>query len=612
MDIAFEFSRKRKEFGKHPKFNDSGPIELINVEATKEFEENWENRPSTEIEIDCIPSMAEHEINTERYIAVDTGMQHKEGGWPKEINTEEFEDKKRYLRKIEMDDTFNEIVLGLTKKVESRVKQNNSMNMFEEYFANQTDDHSAEPPSAKTITIFRDPNSNGRPVSRVCWHPESSYRIASVHCDLSFETMNLAFSSSLQLQSELLDSYIWDITNPNRPYYTMKPVSPICCISFNKKNTDTFVCGSYNGILSVWDLRKTGKYLGCIESTVIEKTHNDPIYDVEWIQSRTGTEFVSISTDGVICWWDSRKLSTGPMDQMILCNDNDNESNLNGGTSLEYRTDAGATKYLVGTDQGTIISVERKAKKDGDSQKQIKLIYGETVFEESSNNQLLNNESYKHHGPIYSLSRNYFLPKCILSVGDWMARIWTEDIKTPIMSTRYESHYLTSGIWSPTRPGVFYITKQNGELDIWDYYYKGQFKPAYSVKISEKYSLSDCKISLKSQGKLVGVGCADGSVTILELSNSLYQSNNLNMEKQAITQLFERETNREKCLQAAKLAQQRAKKLQMKKDKVKPSKKQEEKETEKETQFELTDFGAVEADFLNFIEKNKPKQPLNQ
>eukprot|EP01084_Bolivina_argentea_P205508 351062_1 len=270
----------------------------------------------------------------------------------------------------------------------------------------------------------------------------------------------------------------------------------------------------------------------------------DPIYDVEWIQSRTGTEFVSISTDGVICWWDSRKLSTGPMDQMILCND----FFVNGGTSLEYRTDAGATKYLVGTDQ----------------------------------------------------------------VGDWMARIWTEDIKTPIMSTRYESHYLTSGIWSPTRPGVFYITKQNGELDIWDYYYKGQFKPAYSVKISEKYSLSDCKISLKSQGKLVGVGCADGSVTILELSNSLYQSNNLNMEKQAITQLFERETNREKCLQAAKLAQQRAKKLQMKKDKVKPSKKQEEKETEKETQFELTDFGAVEADFLNFIEKNKPKQPLNQ
>merc|ERR1719277_1833644 len=143
-----------------------------------------------------------------------------------------------------------------------------------------------------------------------------------------------------------------------------------------------------------------------------------------------------------------------------------------GGTSLEYRSDAGATKYLVGTEQGMVVSVERKAKKDGDSQKQIKLVYGGGGGEEMN----------KHHGPIYSLSRNYFLPKCILSVGDWMARIWTEDIKTPIMSTRYESHYLTSGTWSPTRPGVFYVTKKNGEMDVWDYYFKGQFEPAYTVK----------------------------------------------------------------------------------------------------------------------------------
>ena len=155
MDIAYEFSRKRREFGKHPKFSDSGPIEIVNIAPTNEFDDDWEVRPSTSIEIDCIPQMAEHEINTERYIAIDTGMQHKEGGWPKQVNTEEFEDKKRYLRKIEMDDSYNDILLGLTKKIESRVKQNNSINMFEEYFANQTDDPSAEPPSAKTVVIFR-------------------------------------------------------------------------------------------------------------------------------------------------------------------------------------------------------------------------------------------------------------------------------------------------------------------------------------------------------------------------------------------------------------------------------------------------------------------------
>jgi len=619
MDIAYEFSRKRKEFGKHPSFTDSGPIELLSIEPTTEHDEEWEVRPSTEIEIDCIPSFAEHEINTERYIAIDRGMAHKEGGWPKEINTEEFEDKKRYLRKIENDDSFNEIVLSLTKKVESRVKQNNSINMFEEYFANQTDDHSAEPPSAKTITIFRDPNRKTRPVSRVCWHPDSSYRIAAVHCDLSFEAMNINPS----FEDNVIDSYIWDITNPNRPYYTIKPVSPITCIAFNKKNTDSFVCGSYNGILGVWDLRKSGNK--CVESTVIEKTHNDPIYDVEWIQSRTGTEFVSVSTDGVICWWDARKLGTGPMDQMVLCNDNgaaggddsdpksggagggdDSEqkesthSTLYGGTSLEYRTDAGATKYLVGTEQGTIISVERKAKKDGDSQKQIKLIYGDSA-------QSAKDEAFKHHGPIYSCSRNYFLQKQILTVGDWMARVWTEDVQTPIMSTRYESCYLTSGVWSPTRPGVFYVTKQNGELDVWDYYFKGQFQPAYTVKISEQSSLTDVKISLKSDGKYVGVGCHDGSVTILELCKSLYQSPNLNAEKQAMTQLFERETNREKTLQAQKLAARRAAKQAALKKNKQPKKKN---NNDGKQEFNLSDFSNIQADFMKFIDANKPEKPV--
>jgi len=251
---------------------------------------------------------------------------------------------------------------------------------------------------------------------------------------------------------------------------------------------------------------------------------------------------------------------------------------------------------LVGTEQGTVISVERKAKKDGDSQKQIKLIYGDDKEDAAA--------SGRHHGPIYSVSRNHFLPKCILTVGDWMARLWTEDIRTPIMSTRYESSYLTSGVWSPTRPGVFYVTKQNGELDVWDYYFKGQFEPSFTVKISEQHSLSDVKVSMKGGSKHVAVGCEDGSVTVLELCKSLYESSTLNAEKAAMTQMFERETNREKTLQAAKLAQRRALKQQQKKAKQSGAK----KEVEKKPDFDLADFGKMEADFLKFIEQNRPQK----
>jgi dynein intermediate chain 2 len=54
----------------------------------------------------------------------------------------------------------------------------------------------------------------------------------------------------------------------------------------------------------------------------------------------------------------------------------------------------------------------------------------------------------KHHGPVYSIARNPSHNKVFLSVGDWSAKIWTEDLKSPIMQTRYHSAYLTDGCWS--------------------------------------------------------------------------------------------------------------------------------------------------------------------
>ena len=57
-----------------------------------------------------------------------------------------------------------------------------------------------------------------------------------------------------------------------------------------------------------------------------------------------------------------------------------------------------------------------------------------------------------------------------------------EDIKTPIMTTKYHPTYVTRGCWSPTRPGVFFVTREDGVLDIWDYHYR-QNDVAYSHKV---------------------------------------------------------------------------------------------------------------------------------
>ena len=34
----------------------------------------------------------------------------------------------------------------------------------------------------------------------------------------------------------------------------------------------------------------------------------DPVYDFSWLQSNTGTEAMTVSTDGQVLWWDTRRL----------------------------------------------------------------------------------------------------------------------------------------------------------------------------------------------------------------------------------------------------------------------------------------------------------------
>lgn len=91
-------------------------------------------------------------------------------------------------------------------------------------------------------------------------------------------------------------------------------------------------------------------------TSVIEKSHHDPVYEVFWINSKTGNQCVSVSTDGQMLWWDTRRLSE-PTDSLQLCTDVKAQGQILGGSSLEYNSEAGPSKYLVGTEQGVVLMV---------------------------------------------------------------------------------------------------------------------------------------------------------------------------------------------------------------------------------------------------------------
>ena len=129
---------------------------------------------------------------------------------------------------------------------------------------------------------------------------------------------------------------------------TLKPVSPLVCLEYNPKDSHILIGGQYNGqignklfhayfqnrymffirkirvrllrlsllssLIAFWDTRKGSQP---IEMSPIEHSHRDPAYKTVWLQSKTGTECFSASTDGQVLWWDIRKLGE-PTEVMYL------------------------------------------------------------------------------------------------------------------------------------------------------------------------------------------------------------------------------------------------------------------------------------------------------
>ena len=120
------------------------------------------------------------------------------------------------------------------------------------------------------------------------------------------------------------------------------------------------------------------------------------------------------------------------------------------------RARVGPTKYLVGTEQGIVLTCNLRKKPAGgvastttsttpaaaasaSSPAPIQPASGTVAAQDGGSGV------GRHHGPIYAIQRNPLHPTVFLTVGDWSARIWSEKNKGPILVTPYAKSYLTAG-----------------------------------------------------------------------------------------------------------------------------------------------------------------------
>ena len=291
---------------------------------------------------------------------------------------------------MEKDEEYINTVCSLGSSIEELIRQNNAIDIYEEYWGGNVADHSNEPPGAKTITVFHDPNPIKRGVSYISWHPDTAVgKIVVSYSILDFQQ---------QPEGMCKNSYIWDLNNPNAPEFELQPLSQICTAHFNYKDSNIVGAGQYNGQFALFDIRKGNRTTAV---TQIENSHRDPIFDMAWTQSKTGTEAMTCSTDGQVLWWDTRNLAE-PLEPLPLIE--------KGGTSeqgalcLEYNPAAGPTKFMVGTESGSVLSCNRKAKNPQDR---------------------VGASFSGHHGPVVAVERHPFYPKFFMTIGDWAARTWS-------------------------------------------------------------------------------------------------------------------------------------------------------------------------------------------
>ncbi|NXH66654.1 DNAI2 protein, partial [Hydrobates tethys] len=525
MEIIYVYTRKRSEFGRPCSFSDRPAKVSVDIPPDPSMAGGFILRNPVDSYVQHASDMSEHEVNTERVEVESRGVNHVEGGWPKDINPQEVEQTIRFRKKAEKDENYVNTITHLGTLMEHCVKQNNAIDIYEEYFAEEEmAEVEDEPPSAKTINVIskltsffdvllskRDPNITKRTATHLSWHPDTCKKLAVAYSSLEFQQ---------NIKDMSFDSYIWDLENPNKPELVLKPSSPLVSLEYNPKDSHVLVGGCYNGQMAYWDTRKGGLP---VEVSTVEFSHRDPVYGAIWLQSKTGTECFSASTDGQVLWWDIRKLSE-PTETLVLdITRKGLLENALGAVTLEFEPTM-PTKFMVGTEQGIVIACNRKAKTPPEK---------------------ITSTYSGHHGPVYALARNPFYPKIFLTVGDWTARIWSEETKeSSIMWTKYHLSYLTDGCWSTVRPAVFFTTRSDGTLDVWDFLFK-QNDPSLSLKVCDEPLSS---LRLQDNGCVVGCGSKLGTVTLLEISSGLctLQRN----EKTLATAMFERETKREKILEA--------------------------------------------------------------
>jgi dynein intermediate chain 2 len=620
MEVDTPYKRQRWQFGRPCSFSDTPPQTIAHFRSASPPSALLRATRQTAT-LDTSSPVAASAVETESTPKVSTGTTHVEGAWPEDIDSEDFEATRRYRRKAEkgakMRDarglpvTLHEALAAPLKPALGACRSNNAIDLMEVYFEGEQWNREAAP-SARGLAVFRDPSEVKREAACVDWHPEGASRLAVAYASLRFQDPDEDAPGRSKL------SYVWDMARTSRPRETIEPPSPLCSLRFRPRDASVLVGGCYNGLVCLFDVRRGARP---VESSLIEKSHHDPVYDCRFVQGKGGNAVASVSTDGSLMRWDVRRMKE-PTSVVALA---DASGRVCGGRSFAHDLSR-PHKLLVGTEQGLLLGVQAapsskdpksspRPSRSGTKKARDADATGAATGARAAEGPRAKRPPHfaylpEHTGPVVSIQRCPLLPDYFLTVGDWTARLWKEGLISPIVTSPYSDAPLTAACWSATRPGLFFCGREDGVIDFWDFFAK-QDGPSLSLPIGEGRARAVRSLQAQArshefdQGALLAAGDAGGAVHVLELCRGLVAVQH--GERAAMTSVLERETRREKNLLAATKRARRRRKIERAMEKARAEDAELMAKREDEMDEMLT---KIDQDFLAMMRSVNAKQAL--
>ncbi|NWR30509.1 WDR63 protein, partial [Tachuris rubrigastra] len=161
-----------------------------------------------------------------------------------------------------------------------------------------------------------------------------------------------------------------------------------------------------------------------------------------------------------------------------------------------------STNFFVGNEDGVIVYSDWKMKIDANSAK--------TTQKYSLHTETIN-----------TLQRSPFFKDTFLSIGGQNFAIWKEGVTNgPILQSSCSAGRYTAGQWSLARPGVFFIGRDDGNIDIWDLL-KKTHEPSHFQNISKSVITFISPWTASPEQHFLAVSDNLGVLHVLEICQTL-------------------------------------------------------------------------------------------